>query len=158
MGKFLCPECNIEVSDQAKNCPHCGYPVYLDILQSMQVKVCDYCGLENPSSKNICTSCGAALKDSSDQNSENTIADALLRNGTTFLVKVATIILAVFRWLTCVFLFAGVIISFPSISAVLLLISIFLTCPLSNKLPLRIPSAIRVASVIILILLSLVLS
>ena len=27
MALVKCPECNKEVSDQAHNCPHCGYPL-----------------------------------------------------------------------------------------------------------------------------------
>lgn len=28
MALMICPECNSKVSDKAKMCPHCGYPIY----------------------------------------------------------------------------------------------------------------------------------
>lgn len=35
MALIKCPECNHEVSDTAKNCPNCGYKLWLDIRQGI---------------------------------------------------------------------------------------------------------------------------
>ena len=34
-----CPECDLQVSDKATFCPHCGYPLQPDINESLEAKI-----------------------------------------------------------------------------------------------------------------------
>lgn len=61
MGLIKCPECGTFLSDKARECTKCGFPIYLEVKNSPQSKICEYCGLENDAQSKFCTSCGAAL-------------------------------------------------------------------------------------------------
>ena len=50
-----CPECGRDISDQAKNCPHCGYPIEKKIY-------CPECGAEVAETDETCAKCGYPLK------------------------------------------------------------------------------------------------
>lgn len=38
MALIDCPECGGKVSTKAENCPHCGYPIYMDVLNQFEFK------------------------------------------------------------------------------------------------------------------------
>ena len=38
MALINCPECERQISDQAKNCPDCGYPVKSEIINYVEDK------------------------------------------------------------------------------------------------------------------------
>ena len=59
MALIQCPECEGKVSDKAKACIHCGYPLHDDSPASTQF--CPYCGRENNASSAFCAYCGKTL-------------------------------------------------------------------------------------------------
>jgi len=61
MGLIRCPECGTQISDKARECPKCGFPIYLEVNSSMENKICDFCGSENEHYAKFCTNCGAGL-------------------------------------------------------------------------------------------------
>ena len=52
MALILCKECGKEISDAAKNCPHCGAPVVRDVF-------CPKCGTKIAENLEYCPNCGA---------------------------------------------------------------------------------------------------
>ena len=44
MALIECPECKNQISDKAVSCPHCGFPISNDILNSYSV-ILDICGI-----------------------------------------------------------------------------------------------------------------
>ena len=61
MGLIRCPECGTQISDKARECPKCGFPIYLEVNSSIENKICDFCGSENEHYAKFCTNCGAGL-------------------------------------------------------------------------------------------------
>lgn len=35
---IYCPECELQISDKAITCPHCGYPLKEDVIKSTKKK------------------------------------------------------------------------------------------------------------------------
>lgn len=64
MGLFNCPECNKEISDKAKMCPHCGYelPKQEPKFQGVYCPSCLKTGIKT--SILICPFCHTEFKDS----------------------------------------------------------------------------------------------
>lgn len=68
MALISCPECGGRISDKAKNCPHCGYPVsetsLMEKTRTGEDKVkCPYCGSDNFIGIDYCVECGMRLKE-----------------------------------------------------------------------------------------------
>lgn len=55
MALINCPECKREISDTARNCPHCGYSFE-------KMKFCKFCGVKIPEDSIICTKCGRQVE------------------------------------------------------------------------------------------------
>lgn len=53
MALINCPECGKEISDKAKECPGCGYPITKEDYE------CEECKNKYDSTKKMCPSCGA---------------------------------------------------------------------------------------------------
>lgn len=59
MALIQCPECGREVSDKAKACPGCGYPIaelFVNVDAAKSDPAVDECKIEN--TQNICPKCG----------------------------------------------------------------------------------------------------
>ncbi len=63
MSLISCPECQKQVSDKAKSCPNCGYPIELITPPIPTEEMCIYCGSNNPIGSDYCDSCGMRLTD-----------------------------------------------------------------------------------------------
>lgn len=61
MAIIQCPECKRDISDKTGNCPHCGFPVYLEITGSKEKKRCPYCDTFNDYYAVNCKSCNGIL-------------------------------------------------------------------------------------------------
>lgn len=55
MALINCPECKREISDTARNCPHCGYSFE-------KMKFCKFCGEKIPEDSIICVKCGRQVE------------------------------------------------------------------------------------------------
>ncbi len=64
MALINCPECNKEISDKAKSCPHCGYnlPKQKPIIQGVYCPSCLKSGIKT--SIDTCPFCHIKFKDS----------------------------------------------------------------------------------------------
>lgn len=57
MALILCPECGGKVSDKARACIHCGYPLAEEIPE----QYCPYCGKPNSLESAFCGYCGKSF-------------------------------------------------------------------------------------------------
>lgn len=70
MALMKCPECGNDVSDKAKSCPHCGYPIEEFLIAQKEEPAieekekCPYCGSESIDSEGYCNDCGMKIVDS----------------------------------------------------------------------------------------------
>lgn len=55
MSIINCPECQKEISDTARSCPHCGYSFE-------KMKFCKFCGEKIPEDSVVCTKCGRQVE------------------------------------------------------------------------------------------------
>lgn len=55
MSLVKCPECQKEISDTARSCPHCGY-----LFPKM--KFCKFCGEKIPYDSVVCVKCGRQVE------------------------------------------------------------------------------------------------
>ena len=39
MALITCPECSKEISDKVVSCPHCGFPLNKDAIETQKVKI-----------------------------------------------------------------------------------------------------------------------
>lgn len=69
MSLIKCPECGNSVSDNARNCPKCGYSF-------TKMKFCKYCGEKIPEDSVVCTKCGRQVEDGSKVGGGITINNA----------------------------------------------------------------------------------
>ncbi|MDF2610825.1 MAG: Double zinc ribbon [Lachnospiraceae bacterium] len=68
MAIIECPECKKEVSNKAKVCPNCGYPI-LDYVNEVKEQEnvnldkinCPFCGIETISADGYCDECGMQI-------------------------------------------------------------------------------------------------
>ncbi len=67
MALIKCCECGNEVSDKAKSCPRCGYPISEDFKQ---IK-CQFCGDIIPANSSKCPSCYNSPKDKLQNDNSN---------------------------------------------------------------------------------------
>ena len=63
MAMISCPECNKDISDKAKSCPHCGSPV----TKAVAVIACSECGKEVPGKAKSCPHCGNPISGGADE-------------------------------------------------------------------------------------------
>ena len=61
MALIKCPECGENISDKAKNCIHCGYPL-------KERQYCPYCGKENSKDSILCEFCGKSFQKTNNNN------------------------------------------------------------------------------------------
>ena len=65
MALIRCPECGKEVSDKAKQCVHCGYPLEDYVAEPMlyedDMEACPYCNYANKRGADYCEGCGTRL-------------------------------------------------------------------------------------------------
>ena len=64
MALIKCPECGKEVSDKAKVCIHCGYPLTVENIESQEIEesmYCPYCGKKLPPGSEFCAYCGRSF-------------------------------------------------------------------------------------------------
>ncbi len=61
MALIKCPECGREISDNASNCPGCGYTF-------TETKFCRHCGEKIAVDSVVCTKCGRQVEDMSSKN------------------------------------------------------------------------------------------
>lgn len=65
MALIKCPECEMQVSDKAKICIHCGYPLEEmklslseEIVEDKKEITCPYCDSKDIDSQGYCNNCG----------------------------------------------------------------------------------------------------
>lgn len=185
----LCPECHMPVSDQAEECPHCGYSLRPEsgnrAKAAAPTRVCEYCKMENPGDVMFCVSCGAPLKVAKTvpAQSEAVPAPQPLNSGSSQGAAAAAaqpspetvasgasvrqqpvkphirvtprtvfnLILLAVQWGICLILtlFAVVLATVPSASAIWLAAAAIFACPLIKKL-FRIHPALRALIVFVL--------
>lgn len=63
MALIKCPECGHDVSDKAKLCPHCGYPIY-------NLSKCPECGTIVKKGARFCPKCGYSFVSQADEHSK----------------------------------------------------------------------------------------
>ena len=67
MSLIVCPECGNEVSDKAKACPNCGYPIpQSEIVEEKMVKTCPECGAIVDEDCEACSECGFPMRKESE--------------------------------------------------------------------------------------------
>lgn len=70
MALILCPECGGKVSDKARACIHCGYP----LEEVVPEQYCPYCGKPNSLESAFCGYCGRALVETASCTNEKAAA------------------------------------------------------------------------------------
>ncbi len=60
MALIKCPECGHEISDKAKCCIYCGYPLQEETTD-IKIKYCPYCGKKNEIENQFCAYCGKSF-------------------------------------------------------------------------------------------------
>lgn len=70
MALIKCPECGNNVSDKAKACPNCGFPVK-DIISK---KTCPECGNEVSDKVKACPNCGFPFEESLSENQSDRLS------------------------------------------------------------------------------------
>jgi ribosomal protein L40E len=66
MALINCPECNAQISDQAENCPKCGYPMISQSTTKSEMNTCPECNAQVSKEAESCPKCGFPLKESFD--------------------------------------------------------------------------------------------
>ena len=64
MALIQCKYCEKNVSDKAKNCPHCGGLLIeenLEVEQAPEAVLCEECGTEIPEGATTCPNCGCPV-------------------------------------------------------------------------------------------------
>lgn len=62
MALIRCSNCGKEISDKAKECPHCGQVISLETFDNYYVPViCEECGYEIPFGMDSCPNCGCPV-------------------------------------------------------------------------------------------------
>ena len=69
MSIIICPECKNNVSDKASSCPHCGYPIYMQIHNTAKKIKCNHCDNMNDAYNTSCSFCGAPITPEPEDNS-----------------------------------------------------------------------------------------
>ena len=82
MAMILCPECNQSISDQSKNCIHCGCPIYM----------CPECGNVTKKQTHNCALCGYTFEQKETSLNQKSILDSA--NSFTNILKIITMALA----------------------------------------------------------------
>lgn len=76
MALINCPECGKQVSDKAKNCIHCGYPISemknLEAERESKKIKCRYCDSEDIDHMGYCNECGMQAVIYQNKNTEIT--------------------------------------------------------------------------------------
>lgn len=71
---ITCPECGGNVSDKAKMCIHCGFP--LSSEKPAEIEFCPKCGKPNEVDACFCSSCGYALRDATEEGHGNSLSQS----------------------------------------------------------------------------------
>lgn len=95
MSLINCPECHREISDNAKSCPHCGYPI--SINNKYQIVINGYTGTDTSAlaglnqvfninlsyeeSVDIFNSCPYVITECTTQDETNLYANKLIKWG-----------------------------------------------------------------------------
>lgn len=72
MSLIICPECGKEISDRAKQCVHCGFPIeeYLESEEPQAIVPneikCPFCGSERIDNDGYCDECGMLISSHED--------------------------------------------------------------------------------------------
>jgi ribosomal protein L40E len=66
MALIHCPECNAQISDQAENCPKCGYPMISQSTIKSEMNICPECNAQVSMGAESCPKCGFPLKEPFD--------------------------------------------------------------------------------------------
>lgn len=99
MALIRCPECGKEISDRAKSCPNCGFPVegghsQKDVRneyhKSLKTFNCYKCGKPIPEGTNICIYCGCDYR--------NLNHDGIWKKGKMPILFVAILLLGIFAF------------------------------------------------------------
>ena len=63
MALIKCSNCENQISDKAKVCPHCGQPVVLEVVEAEEKTplLCEECGTELPEGVEACPNCGCPV-------------------------------------------------------------------------------------------------
>lgn len=64
MAIIKCPECGQSVSDQAEQCPKCGFPIHTNLIK------CPECGKEVSRNVDKCPFCGFPIKEVEEKDAE----------------------------------------------------------------------------------------
>lgn len=87
MALIKCPECGKQISDKAKTCIGCGYPIkeHLEELkekeENRKLYICSSCGTQNNDGEDYCISCGMRLTPYHAMPSEHDRADEIEKEG-----------------------------------------------------------------------------
>lgn len=87
MALIKCPECSKNVSDKTSNCPYCGFPIYLEINNSLEKKQCPFCGTTNEHYAINCRNCNGVLPEieklfKDDKDTKPELLEEVFENGT----------------------------------------------------------------------------
>lgn len=63
MALIKCSNCEKQISDKAKVCPHCGQQVVLEVVETEEKTplLCEECGIELPEGVEACPNCGCPV-------------------------------------------------------------------------------------------------
>lgn len=62
MALIKCPNCDKDISDKAKSCPHCGHIPVTPAAIDPKPLICEDCGTEIPEGVEVCPNCGCPVQ------------------------------------------------------------------------------------------------
>lgn len=82
MALINCPECGKEISDKAKHCIRCGYPLEDNNIQELNfeddMEECPHCHYANKKGAKYCSNCGVQMNSSKEKSVVDKIADSVV--------------------------------------------------------------------------------
>lgn len=151
MALVNCPECGASISDNAIDCPQCGYPCKKEgtaIPDTYRVDwQCQFCGYLNKAEAGRCVHCGGIWQETQGLKQEKREQDAIWdQNIKKGAATIAEVVMDFLFWMAAIFFGLLVLGSFLEMqfrATLFALLATFLCTPLVKKLPFKLHPATR---------------
>lgn len=171
MALVKCPECAASISENAVECPQCGYPCKkAEAFDTYQTEwQCQFCGYLNKAGAGRCVHCGGIWQDiqglkqenreqadveqeleaAENQKKQDEIEDKNIKKGAAV---IAEVVMDFLFWMAAIFfglLVLGSALEMQFQSMFFALLATFLCTPLVKRLPFKLHPAIRLLCVLV---------
>lgn len=151
MALVNCPECGASISDNAIDCPQCGYPCKKEgtaVSDTYRVDwQCQFCGYINKAEAGRCVHCGGIWQETQGlkqgKREQDAIWDQNMKKGAA---TIAEVVMDFLFWMAAIFFGLLVLGSFLEMqfkATFFALLATFLCTPLVKKLPFKLHPATR---------------